>query len=57
MRKLKRTRLVKYTILMIILVVSLLALRISFSNYNEIETYKDYIQEYAQKEGIVYTVK
>ena len=57
MRKLKRTRLVNYSILMIILVVSLLALRISFSNYNEIETYKDYIQEYAQKEGIVYTVK
>ena len=56
MRKLKRTRLVKYTILMIILVVSLLALRISFSNYNEIETYKEYIKEYAEKEGIVYTI-
>ena len=57
MRKLKRTRLVKYCILMIILVVSLLALRISFSNYNEIETYKQYIEEYAQKEGIVYITK
>lgn len=57
MRKLKRTRLVRYCILMIILVVSLLALRISFSNYNEIETYKQYIEEYAQKEGIVYITK
>ena len=56
MRKLQRTRLVRYSILMIILVVSLLALRISFSNYNEIETYKEYIKEYAQKEGVVYTI-
>ena len=56
MKKLKKDRVIRYTILMIILVVSLFALRISLSNYNEIETYKDYIQEYSKLETVSYTI-
>ena len=57
MKKLRKTRLVRYTILMIILVVSLLAFRISLSSYNEIETYKEALKEYQKLDTVSYTIQ
>ncbi|MBP3255497.1 MAG: hypothetical protein J6M60_03305 [Clostridia bacterium] len=56
MKKLRKTRLIRYTILMIILVVSLLAFRISLSSYSEIETYKEALKEYQKLDTVSYTI-
>ena len=57
MKKLRKTRLIRYTILMIILVVSLLAFRISLSSYSEIETYKEALKEYQKLDTVSYTIQ
>ena len=52
MRKLHRIMNIRYIILMIILIISLTALLLSMSNYNDIKNYKDIIKESTLIEGI-----
>ncbi len=50
MRKLQKTMRIKYAIIMIILVISLIALRLSMANYHVIQQYKSTFEQIKQLE-------
>ena len=50
MRKLQKTMRIRYAIIMIILVVSLIALRLSMANYNDIQQFKSSFEQVKQLE-------